>query len=64
MLRCSVIQLPSSSQDGTVDYAILCTRNLTNKNGEKLDCGIAFLHVGETRGDTFMRQVHLFDFFE
>ena len=51
-------------EDGTVDYAILCTRNLTNKNGEKLDCGIAFLHVGETRGDTFMRQVHLLDFSE
>lgn len=51
-------------EDGTVDYAILCTRNLTNKNGEKLDCGIAFLHVGETRNDTFMRQVHLLDFSE
>lgn len=51
-------------EDGTIDYAVLCTRNLTNKNGEKLDCGIAFLHVGETRSDTFMRQVHLINFSE
>ncbi len=51
-------------EDGTTDYAILCTRTLTNKKGEKLDYGIAFLHVGETSGDTFMRQVHLMDFSE
>lgn len=49
-------------EDGTTDYAILCTRTLSNKTkGDKTDYGIAFLHVGATRGDTYMKQVHLLD---
>ena len=49
-------------EDGTTDYAILCTRTLFSKTkSDKIDYGIAFLHVGATRGDTFMRQVHLLD---
>ena len=51
--------------DGTTDYAILCTRTLfNNKKGDKIDYGIAFLHVGESRADTFMRQVHLLNLSE
>ena len=49
-------------EDRTTDYAILCTRTLSNKTkGDKVDVGIAFLHVGATKGDTYMRQIHLLD---
>lgn len=51
-----------NQEDGTTDYAILCTRTLFSKTkSDKVDYGIAFLHVGATRADTFMKQVHLLD---